>query len=276
MRWPSCKPILLLVPACCPVAPLNAQNLPNASAVVTLRESVSIQQPRIRLSDLLPASADQQLRQAAVAVDLGRSPEPGSFRVFTSDELSRRGASKLRVQIPEEVVVHADGFRVKTSALRRALADLKALPTRLTATEISIPEEVVTRTENAVFRVVRAEPGSDSHTVMAFVKCETRTDCGAYVARLRFSETVHWTTVEPRPAVKTFGRGTTQNSLVRPGRPASLRFDEAGMRITMPVYPLRRAAMGESVRVLDKASRRIYLARVSGENQVVAHLEEKK
>jgi len=32
--------------------------------------------------------------------------------------------------------------------------------------------------------------------------------------------------------------------------------------------------MGESVRVLDKVSRRIYVARVCGENQVAAHLEE--
>jgi hypothetical protein len=250
----------------------NRSRIP--AATVALRGSVSVQPIRLRLSDLLPASADQQLKQAASIVDLGQAPAPGSFRVFTSDELRRKGASKLGVQIPDKVVVRADGFPVEIDAVRRALAGYKPLPAEFTVPEISIPEEVVTRTKNAVLRVVRVEPGSDAHTAMAFVRCETRKDCGTFVVRLQFSDPVHWTGIESRPVVKTFLRAPIQNSLVRPGRRAALVLDEDGLRITVPVFPLRRAAMGESVRVLDKVSRRTYVARVCGEDQVTAHFEE--
>jgi hypothetical protein len=207
-------------------------------------------------------------------VDLGRAPAPGSFRVFTSDELRRKGASKLQVQIPDKVVVRADGFPIEIDALRRALAEYKPLPAGFTVPEISIPEEVVMRTKNVILRVVRVEPGSDAHTAMAFVRCETRKDCGTFVVGLQFSDRVHWTGIESRPVVKTLVRAPIQNSLVHPGRRAVLVLDEDGLRITVPVFPLRRAAMGESVRVLDKVSRRTYVARVCGENQLTAHLEE--
>jgi flagella basal body P-ring formation protein FlgA len=56
--------------------------------------------------------------------------------------------------------------------------------------------------------------------------------------------------------------------LIQPGRMAVLVIDGDGFRITQPVMPLRRARLGELVRVTDPLTHRSLVARVSGKGML--------
>src|SRR5881394_3731688 len=224
------RPVLLAMLACCLAVAVNAQDVRSTprGAAVTLREEFSTRQSRIVLADLLPAGADEQLRQAAAIVDLGRAPEPGSFRVFTAEELLRKGAGKLPLRIPGKIVVHTEGFPVRADAIRRALSEDSAGPLGISADEVTLAEEVVTRSESAAFRVVGVEPGADPFTVTAVMKCQLRTDCGTFVVRLRSSDPIGWTAVRKERLAVRASRAPARIPLVQPGRQASLVFYEGG------------------------------------------------
>lgn len=149
------------------------------SRQVHLLSEVAVRRDNVRLSDLLPAEAS--VRMPAEAIDLGRTPQPGSFRVFTREQLRRRIGGGIEVEIPEQVVV------------RRPLADLEGNSRKLS------PQR---------------------HNVAA---------------------------------------------LVDPRRPASLIFEAQAIRIQLQVIPLRKAGLGETVRVLDPVTRRVLVAQVAGE-----------
>lgn len=148
------------------------------SRPVHLLSEVAVQREDVRLSDLLP-SASARVQLAGENIELGRAPQPGSFRVFSREQLLHRIAGRIDVEVPEQVVV------------RRPLRDSNALT--------ALPQR------------------------HAFVP------------------------------------------LVDPRRPASLIFEAQAIRIQMQVIPLRRAGLGETVRVLDPATRRVLVAQVAGE-----------
>ena len=68
---------------------------------------------------------------------------------------------------------------------------------------------------------------------------------------------------------------TQKSYLVRPGTPSALVLREEGMTITLHVLPLKRATLGEGVRVMDPSTHRIFLARVKAENTLETNFEEK-
>jgi len=277
MRWALYKSLLLFIAACCPAATLDSENVSESvTAVVTLREKIIVRRSRIRFSDLLPADADKQLKQSAATLDLGPAPEPGSFRVFRAEELRNKVGKRLKVQIPKMVVVHAAGFPIEVAALKRALAEYTAHPDGIDDAAISFPLELVTRAPNPGFRVASLAPGADAYSATAFMQCQLPRECGPFALRLAFLRPIHWARGEKQKLRVKAGPIQVGTVLVRPGRLATLVLHDAGLRISMQVLALQRAGMGASVRVLDKVSRRIYLARVSGEDQVVAHLEEKR
>lgn len=149
------------------------------SRPVRLLSEVAVQREDVRLFDLLPSGSSARVPLATDNIGLGRAPQPGSFRVFTREQLLHRIGGRSDVDIPEQVVV------------RRPLADSYA-----------------------------GKPLPHRHAVAA---------------------------------------------LVDPRRPASLIVETQAIRIQMQVIPLRKAGLGETVRVFDPATRRVLVAQVAGE-----------
>lgn len=72
---------------------------------VQLLSAATAERESILLSDLLPPDARGPLRAAADRIPLGRSPQPGSFRVFTREQLLHLIGAQVEVEAPEQVVV---------------------------------------------------------------------------------------------------------------------------------------------------------------------------
>jgi flagella basal body P-ring formation protein FlgA len=68
----------------------------------------------------------------------------------------------------------------------------------------------------------------------------------------------------------TFGAAGEQ--LIKPGQTATLRWDEGGIRIVLPVTCLDAGALGQTVRVQFKNARRILRAEILSDGTLRAGL----
>src|SRR3989442_15896816 len=95
----------LLVLGCMLTPMVGAQVVP-----VRLLREVGGRGETVQLSDLLPSDVAPALRLSAETVGLGRAPEPGSFRVFTAEQLQDAIAGKADFEFPAPVVVRRLGW----------------------------------------------------------------------------------------------------------------------------------------------------------------------
>jgi hypothetical protein len=244
--------------------------------VVNLRRDVSVQSARVRLSDFLPAGADHQLKLLASEIDLGRAPQPGSIRVLTASELKAVIAGKLAIQMPDVLVVRNEGFPLRVETVRRALERYGISQAGLSDSSLLLPSDLVTGTADPDVEVLRIQAGTGASTATAYMKCRRRTDCASFVVRMESLHPLHWNKLGPPSLAASTKCLPLRIALVHPGRAASLVVNDTGVRITLPVFPLKRGAMGETVRAIDKVSHRIFLAEVRGENRLEIQLEVKR
>lgn len=241
---------------------------------VSLLTEVSVRTDTVRLSDLLPADAGMQLQVAAERVSLGRAPQTGSLRVFTADGLRQAiGESPFtsEINIPKQVAVRRWGWPIQLEVLRRTLARSKlAGPLDFSQARITLPPGLSTAVPDPQFEVTALTPGEDGRDWMARMRCRERKACGSFLAELTVSDPASIGGTRPAlvPAA-FFPRRLKLMSesgpfLVQPGRMAVLVIDGDAFRITQPVMPLRRARLGELVRVSDPLTHRSVVARVSG------------
>jgi hypothetical protein len=239
---------------------------------VSLLAEVCVRTDTLRLSDLLPAEAGIELQVAAEKLPLGRSPQPGSLRVFTASGLRRTiGEGDLftsEIDIPAQVVVRRWGWPIEAEAVRQTLAQSKfAHQLDFSQARITLPAGISTALPHPQFEVTAFKPGEGNRGWRARMRC--RTGCQSFLVEIAPSHSAsvggtHPALVaafSPRALKVMSGSGPI---LVQPGRLALLVIDGDGFRITQPVMPLRRARLGELVRVTDPLSRRSLFARVSG------------
>src|SRR5579864_336600 len=270
MRWFSWFTLI----ACMLAGLLAAQTASKPrSSIPTLLNDAVTNEEFVRLSDLLPPDVNTTLRLAAEEISLGRSPEPGSFRIFTLEELQTAVGSKAAVDIPQQVIVRRAGWPVSTDSIR-SVAQAFRPSIDWAQAEVVFPSEVATRTPGARLRANELRTGRNPRTLMVCVECRNRHDCAPFWAEMRFSRSVEKPMQSKlEPAHLELQSATT---LVRPGRRAFLLFAENGLQISMRVLPLKRAALGETVKVLDPATHRTFLAQVRGTDLLQSELLEAK
>lgn len=233
-----------------------------------------VQRETLWLSDLLPAEASTALRSAAAEISLGRSPEVGSFRVFTRAQLRAEVPDKIAISLPEQVVVRRGGGNLEIEYIRQALAS-SAVTNGIDFSKATIlfPREILARTYGPQLEVTRLAQVSDRH-FSATLRCRERNACGAFLAEIELPEyEASVRRVQPRVTSKTHSpaRVLTSPTLVRPGILASLVMESDTIRIRLRVLPLRKAALGETVRVFDSTTHRVLLADVTGEGLLALH-----
>jgi hypothetical protein len=220
----------------------------------------------IYLADLLE-SVNPQLREAATHIDLGRAPEPGSFRVYTENQLREAAKLDLALNFPAQITVRRRGWPILPEQINTALVDAK-LPAG-PVTLLGAPE---TRTTNAMLRVTRTLPGSGPNVTLVRFECRDRSECAPFWGEIEGSgkwqqvlSAHNLSYVVPHRPV-----------LVSPSRPAMLICEEPGIEVRMHVRPLGRAGMGETVRVYDPDTRHIFWAQVKAEDMVTSDLRRAK
>ena len=243
---------------------------------VRLRAEVTVQSGTLRLSDLLPADVGAQFKAAAERLSLGRAPQAGSLRVFTVTELRQAIAEiprETEIDIPEQVVVRRLGWPLEAGAVRRTLARSNLTHALdFSQATITVPAGFTTAVPNPKLEVGAVNSSPDHLRLLAQMRCRERAACGSFLAEIVFSvPAVGVRSRELMASEKVTEPNLSSGAgpvLVQPGRMALLVIDGDGFRITQPVMPLKRARLGELVRVSEPLTHRLLMAEVSGEGML--------
>lgn len=177
-----------------------------------------------------------------------------------------------------EPVRDVEGFSISAQSVRNAAAEF-APAVKWPDAYVVFSAKPATRTANAPLRVTEMRAGRDPRSVLLRVECRNVRDCAPFWAEMVFSHPVDRALA---PHSRDNAPSTILTSapsippIVRPGRPAALLCEQNGLRISMRVVPLKRAAMGETVKVLDPESHRKFLAQVVGVDFLRSDLREAK
>ncbi len=113
-------------------------------------------------------------------------------------------------------------------------------------------------------QVVSVQP-QDANTANVRLKCSSTSVCLPFYVLLHWQDPEEATSSLPKWQKRDPSREerlAPDEMLVRSGKTATLVLASSNTRITMPVLCLQNGARGQSVRVMNKDSKRVYLAKV--------------
>jgi hypothetical protein len=262
-----------------------------ACAQVTVEARVEAGPGALTLANLLGPGTCLRWRRAAERVNLGAAPRAGSERVFDGRQVRRlleeleAGGVRLQeagsVQVPERIVVKRAGATKSCAEIARFVAgaaraeDMAGAPAQWQkdldcAAARGIPEgaalELTKTAWNAVrerwefaLRCVRPE---DCVPFLVWADLEKAPQSGAARRLASYAR--------PKKAMEEAESAGTR--LVKPGQTATLTWDEAGIRIVLPVTCLDGGGLGQFVRVRFKNTPRTLRAEVVGAGLLRASL----
>jgi hypothetical protein len=245
----------------------------------------------LTLADLLPPGVCPQLREAAAQVSLGAAPRPGSVRVLDGREVRRR-LEKLSGRvvsdkktggkvIPERIVVKRRGATKSCAEIARFVAgavaaeDLANVPNRWQENLDCAAAHGIA--EDTQLELIKTSWSAAFERREFALRCTRPQDC------VPFLVWVHEPTISPggrSQHVHAFAESSSRlrtgasvkERLVEPGQTASLTWDQAGIRVVLPVTCLDAGALGQFVRVRLKNAARILRAEVVGQGTLRASL----
>jgi len=265
---------------------------------VAVEASVEAARGELTLADLLGRGVCPQIRQPASQVSLGTAPRAGSVRVLDGRRISRmleeiagEGLSPgktVAMKIPERIVVRRAGGTKSCAEIARFVAsaastqDMTKVPSRWQedldcAGARGIPEdtplELTKTTWNAALSrwefALRCARPEDCVPFLVWAG-EAKTHA-AGMATLHSAAAPSLNDSSESPLLsRTGGIGTER--LVKPGQTATLIWDQAGIRIVLPVTCLDAGGLGQVVRVRFKNAGRTLRAEVVGEGTLRASL----
>jgi len=248
-----------------------------------VRAAVAVAGGEFSLADLLAPSTCPPLLGAAARVHLGKAPLPGSVRVLRGDEVralfGRIAWSKERspvawdlTSVPERITVRRAGARASCVMIGEQI--LANQPAHSSAARILLPGQIACGAAGRIpedspleLSQMRWDPKLNSWETSA--RCARPADCVPFLVRVHGHDLLAETDRSvPAPAgavaapvmawsTPRRSRWTNQPALafgsakplVRAGETVTLSWDEAGIRLVVPVVCLDPGGMGEKVRV---------------------------
>lgn len=263
-----------------------------ACAPVTVEGRVEAGPGALTLADLLGAGTCPQWRQAAQQVNLGAAPRAGSERVFDGHQIRplleelEGGGERLRevadAQIPERIVVKRAGAMKSCAEIASFVAgaaraeDVASAPAGWQkdlncAAARAIPEDAALELTKAAWNAARER--------WEFaLRCVRPEHCVPFLVWAGLEEAFQSGAVERLASYPARSNRVTEEveglgaRLVKPGQTATLTWDEAGIRIVLPVTCLEGGGLGQFVRVRFKNTPRTLRAEVVGAGLLRASL----
>ena len=242
-----------------------------------LLKSVSVSRDTIRLSDLLPPDASDEERRAAEQIELGRTPQCHTLRVFESSDIEKKASASPspelgRFAFSGPVSVYRTCFPIRRDAVQRVIAEFgKAKGAPLTELPLHWPEVIYARSENPALQVEQVSPDPARSVLQIRLGCVERLSCPSF-----------WVTVSAEPGTHLSSGGLAFASatapvarsaaLVESGQRVMLVLEDPPMRIQLPVICLQRGSLGKQVRATDPMTHRVFQAEVTGVGTLMAHL----
>jgi hypothetical protein len=261
-----------------------------ASAAVcqtaVLRESADVQGTTIRLSDLLPVGASPGLQKASAAVEIGRSPQRGSVRIFETGQLAhalRRYPELLhQISIPDRVLVRRAAWIAQREAIRDAIGrflQAKSDGSNLPDSVLQAPGDIAATQEDAVLQVVGMARDLRGDGSEFRLRCVPPAACRRFVAHVVEVEGASSSLLSALPPrvdrasqEKPEAAKKTVPILAKAGSRATLLLESGNMSISLPVICLEPGALLQTIRVLDTGSHRVLRAEIVGAGKLHASL----
>ena len=246
------------------------------SQPVRLRELATVGADRIALSDLLPAEAPSDLRRTGAEVTLGASPNLGTTRVLMPAEIARALAAQpgllSQLELPARVLVRRDGFPLDRDSIWAVARRF------LKTTDWHIPDdaflnwdgEIVTRKASPALAVTHAKCDLSRKVTQLWMRCVDRGACPDFLVRVpnticspnRLGQ-------PPSPRAKS----ASAAEQMQEGSKAWLIIDSGNLRLELAVVCLQRGSIGQTIRVVDPSSRRVFLAEIVGARALHMRIE---
>jgi hypothetical protein len=250
---------------------------------IRLRDLVEVNHTAVLLSDLLPPNAPSRIREISTKIELCRAPQPGSLRTLRQDQIlaAMTNHSELRPSmiVPSAVVIRSPGWPISETRVRDAISDFQGRNRNLALPEnesLTLPEFLAASDPDYQLQVTRIRTDTFKSEIQAQVKCVVPRSCGVFLVRVASAQSQELHSNLPRniPSPKISGKSSEDPGpkLVTQGKPATLILEDSTTRISIPVICLASGGLNERIRVMDKHSRRIYAAEVTGDQLLRAAL----
>lgn len=266
------------------VTPLGGGLDKERGNAIRLREAVEVNHPIVLLADLLPADAPAPIRKEAAALELCRAPQPGSVRILREEQIlasiTRHTDLARRLVMPPQVTIRYSSWPIKEASVRDAISEFlhkhgsnAALPD---AARLDLPEFASAREENCELQVTQLQWDRPRQAIEVRLRCSKRWSCSSFVAHVVLPKSLpeEWLSSLLRTMAipEKTAPDATQPPLVARGKGATLILEDAMMRISVPVICLEPGLLNQRIRVFDKHSRRVFLAKVVGDHLLHASL----
>jgi len=268
---------------------------------VVVEASIKIGPGELTLADLLAPGSCPQWYQAAAQVSLGAAPRSGSARVLDGrrvrvllEGLANRPGQKAEEagarQIPERVVVQRIGATKTCAEIAGFLAGA-ASAEQMAGAARGWPEKADCAAARDIPKTARLELAKATWNTASqrwefALRCFRPEDCVPFLVSVRREKTSSGQVVEEgnggvrrapfltESSTRVLAKvgASVEQHLVKPGQTAMLTWEQAGIRVVVPVTCLDAGGLGQFVRVRFKNAARTLLAEVVGAGTLRASL----
>jgi hypothetical protein len=272
---------LLLACLLCLSLPSHGLDGKSASAECAVQAGVEVNDGEFSLADLLPPDICPGFRHLAARLLLGRSPLPGSTRVFSGEEIRTLIKKSLslgsettneppRVRVPERITVRRSGARLSCTEILGSITQASSLETPAAISAGSLAPDADCGASGRIRQdapIVVAKrlwnPAQGIWEITA--RCLQPQDCVPFLLRTRGNPLR--ADSPPGATVNKNSAGTKQSpllgtSMVRPGQSMTLLWDQDGIQVILHVTCLDRGGLGETVRARLQHGDRVLRATV--------------
>jgi hypothetical protein len=246
---------------------------------VTIPSHIDLTDKELTLADLLPPGTCPEWQRAAATMHLGSTPLAGGVRIVageTARALLEKlpAAARRSIAVPERITIQGSDDAASCAEIsEKVLAELPGLGARVSpapvidCTAVHIPR-VPRQAQLAVLRTVW-DRGLRAWDIT--VHCVGASACLPFLLRLRAAAEGSETPISGLGGKRNLAATLPPaQPLVRPGKGATLDWEEAGIRLVVPVVCLDKGGLGQTVRVRVAGSGRVLAAVVAGDDQVRA------
>lgn len=266
---------------------------------VAVEARVEIAQGELTLADLLTRNSCPQWREAAAQVSLGAVPRAGSVRVLDGrrvrlqleglgNDLDRKVEEAGIMQVPERIVVQRAGAVKSCTAIAGFLAG--AASAQMADASSRWQEKVDCAAarripESASLELAKTTWNGALQRWEFALRCVRPEDCIPFLVWVQQERTsplevdarnggARGSAFRFEPSARTLAKAgeNAAERLVKPGQTAMLTWEQAGIRVVVPVTCLEAGGLGQFVRVRFKNAARTLRAEVVGEATLRASL----
>lgn len=257
-----------------------------SSSPIQLLDVVEVNHPMVVLADLLPRDAPPAMRAASSTIALCPAPQPGSVRILRSEQvmtvMTAHTDLPRRVVAPPTVIVRSCGWPIRKADVRDAISRYLRAHGSSSLPDmgmLELPPFLAATAQNVQLQVTHLQLDSRQQAMEARVRCSNRKSCASFLAHVVLPQSADW----PAELVRTISANSAAISatslpvvarapLVARGKTATLILEDATMRISIPVICLEPGLLNQRIRVVDRRSRRVFLAEVIGDHLLRASL----